>query len=120
MGKSFKTRFLAFKSPVRWGILGFLVALCLFSLEISLSCYSVYLSLAGGGLVDISWWDTFFLILASLFFLFFLIGIFVFVRLLIIWGAKRDIDKSANRIAVINKKVDWIFEKLGGKGDEPQ
>ena len=127
MIESLKARILEVKSPIRWAILGFLLAFCLFFLGICLSCYSVYISLGRGVLVDISWWETFFLIYAFIFLGLFIIAVLAFVIGLNTWRGKHDKDESASRIVTIGKKivkieeeVGWVFEKLGGKRDEPQ
>ena len=63
-----KGRLLSSKSPVRWGLLGILLASFLFCIEISVSCYSLYLSLASGGVVvSVGWMDTLAFVLFVLF-----------------------------------------------------
>ncbi len=43
--KTLKTFLLELPSAVRWSVLGFIVTFCLFFIQISLTCYSLYSSL---------------------------------------------------------------------------
>ena len=116
---------LSYRSPLRWAFLSLLLACSLFCWEIALSCYSLYLSLVGGGvIVGVTWLDILFSVLAIIFGLAGVGGIVLMFFIIAMWWKDRDISKEDSIIQslpkqtdTINKKLDKILKVLNGKTD---
>jgi len=110
----FKTYILAFKSPIKWATFALAIAISLFCIEISLSWYSVYLSLVEGVVVVSILNETISFVMFILFGLagLSILGIAIFVGVVWFRGSSED------DISRINKNVLKIKEKLGIQEDE--
>ena len=115
MAKRTKEHIRKLKSPIRWAVLALIVAIILFCIEISLSCYSLYLSLAGGITVCINWLDTFFLVFAIFFAVAAVAMIPLAVFALSMWLKEQEKEDSSMKQDIFGMKQDItkIKTKLG-------
>ena len=109
-----KRYLLTFKSPIRWAVLALTIAVFLFCIEISLSCYSIYLSLVGGITVDINWLDTFFFVLAIIFAVLAVGMIPLMVFVIMMWLKAQEQEDSAikQHLATINERVVELAQEI--------
>lgn len=103
---SFKDWLIALRSPIRWGFLGLSVAIILFLIELSLSCYDIYLSLVGGGVVvGIDSLAEIFIVVAMIFAVLSSVAFIVTVIVVVIWRRNRNVDDTLNRIKSIQDNL---------------
>ena len=94
MYRKAKNHFRTYRSPIRWGFIALLLASSLFCWEIALSCYSLYLSLVGGGVVvGITWLDSFFFVLFIIFAVAGVGGVVLMFFIIIMWCKERDVGE---------------------------
>lgn len=113
MFKQPKKYILAFKSPIKWATFALSIAISLFCIEISLSWYSIYLSLVEGVVVVTILTET---IAFVMFILFGLAGLAILVTTLVIgraWYKGKLIDDSASKedIRKLERKIDKLIRK---------
>ena len=113
MLKQLKKYTLAFRSPIRWAVFALSIAISLFCIEISLSWYSIYLSLVEGVVVVTILSET---IAFIMFVLFGLAGLVILGIAVIVgraWYKGESIDDSASKkdMRKLERKIDKLIKK---------
>ena len=114
MFKRLKKYILAFKSPIKWATFALSIAISLFCIEISLSWYSIYLSLVEGVVEVTILTETIAFVMFILFGLagLAILGIAIFVG--VVWFKARSEDNTLK----IKKDITKIKERLGIQEDK--
>ena len=109
MLKQLKKYILAFKSPIKWATFALGIAISLFCIEISLSWYSIYLSLVEG-VVVVTFLNE--IITFVMFVLFGLAGLVILVMTIVVGIVWRR-GKSEDDTSKLKEDVAKIKERLG-------
>jgi uncharacterized membrane protein YedE/YeeE len=126
--KSLWRRILSASSPIRWAIFALFVSVSLFSFEVSLSFYQIYLSLVGGGVVVTFLTETISFVLFSLFGIAGLAVLGVTVWVVLHWLKGQTSDEMVNKMKILTdttipkleKDVAKIKTKLKIKDDDEE